>query len=73
MTTTYGVLLDYQLCDIKHTAMENYELLKNHLEATGEYLQKPATPLFIKPEERVFHESIESKTKSEIFSIIEEQ
>ena len=66
-----GMPLDLSLCDFKHTAKENYDYYKDHFRKTGNYGGIKLTPLFLTSEERDVFFSIESKTKAEIATEIE--
>ena len=63
--------LDHKLCDITHIARENYESFKEHLARTGTYQAKVTEPVFVTVEERMYYESIESKTKAHIIEEIQ--
>ena len=72
MKSVSGAQLDYELCDIKTKAIENYEAYKVSYTKTGMYGQQKLPPLFITPADREQHNKIENKTKVEIKALIRE-
>ena len=62
--------LDQELVNIKYNSQENYENYKSSFFTTGQYGTKILKPVFVTADDRVEYDKIESKTKAEIMSQI---